>query len=60
VLLVWGHPVEAQYLKLAVDPGGRFVAVSAGLEAMTNLRFVPDDPGRSAYHLEIDPFPGWE
>lgn len=36
------------------------MAISAGLEAMTNLRFVPDDPDRSAYHLALDPFPGWE
>jgi WD40 repeat protein/DNA-binding winged helix-turn-helix (wHTH) protein len=32
----------------------------ARLKGMTNLRFAPDDPGRSGYHLEVDPFPGWE
>ena len=32
----------------------------ARLRAMSNLRFVPDDPSRSAYHLEVEPFPGWE
>ena len=52
VLFDWGHPIEGQFLRLAADPGGRYVAVSAGADG---VRIVPvnGDPPR-----ELEGFSG--